>query len=707
MSHQRARPVQQPLQHLDSNIPWRQAVPREQACKRAQTEHDALCPICSAFMQGWDALRQQQHVNACLDGPSHACPSRWTALNGLPVASGQLASLQPPKLAQPRLLVSRPGPISQTSGHQGQQQQLSGRQAFNHASASARLRSPSQSQVVYVDHSNDASALPVRPRKRAKTQDSISPSLDWTLSHEASMASHNSARKAEGAQPMAASCQDNKLMHERCSAHPTVADYPACSTAPVSGSVQRTRQLPENSPAFAQPKAPAEAASQLAPRYMQNTISANPQQHTQPGCIALQASRSQAMVSSESWQPRHSGIVIPDSHDGHGSHACSHSDGFELCIGSVPLPTTRSVMQSSIHAAAGSTFTTNLRFGEHSHPGMLHDIQQSAADSAAVRSNDRFSSSSSQDSATPAPATSVDPCQGSASRSAPQLGSTCLNPPPLVVSQGNLRQILAPQPAPALLSGSQFVSPRHRPGLPTAILDSQMIRVQDRTLQPQPLGHARISTASALTTLLTGSQRIQAAEASSQDQSWSRTKELLLLSQLYPQVGALGHSHLHTESQCSGRSLTQRTQAQLLLNVQHPQAPLWRLSCSFHGSKCLLESRTQERKAQATADKAMLANVNALKSAASGSQPGVPRCDQLLWDAGLPLMPLQADAGMAEPTSKQVASSALLQELQAAQDIIQQLQAMQADMEPGCLADEIAAAQETVDRLVASTQAVS
>ncbi|KAK9865880.1 hypothetical protein WJX84_006493 [Apatococcus fuscideae] len=202
-----------------------------------------------------------------------------------------------------------------------------------------------------------------------------------------------------------------------------------------------------------------------------------------------------------------------------------------------------------------------------------------------------------------------------------------------------------------------------------------MIRVQDRTLQPQPLGHARISTASALTTLLTGSQRIQAAEASSQDQSWSRTKELLLLSQLYPQVGALGHSHLHTESQCSGRSLTQRTQAQLLLNVQHPQAPLWRLSCSFHGSKCLLESRTQERKAQATADKAMLANVNALKSAASGSQPGVP--------------------------------SALLQELQAAQDIIQQLQAMQADMEPGCLADEIAAAQETVDRLVASTQAVS
>lgn len=31
---------------------------------------------------------------------------------------------------------------------------------------------------------------------------------------------------------------------------------------------------------------------------------------------------------------------------------------------------------------------------------------------------------------------------------------------------------------------------------------------------------------------------------------------------------------------------------------------------------------------------------------------------------------------------------------------------MEAEMEPGALADEIAAAQETVDRLLASTQAV-
>ena len=46
----------------------------------------------------------------------------------------------------------------------------------------------------------------------------------------------------------------------------------------------------------------------------------------------------------------------------------------------------------------------------------------------------------------------------------------------------------------------------------------------------------------------------------------------------------------------------------------------------------------------------------------------------MLEDGGpAPTLPHGA-CGMAEPTSKQLASSALLQELQAAQDIIQQLQ---------------------------------
>ena len=60
----------------------------------------------------------------------------------------------------------------------------------------------------------------------------------------------------------------------------------------------------------------------------------------------------------------------------------------------------------------------------------------------------------------------------------------------------------------------------------------------------------------------------------------------------------------------AGCDLAQSTQAQMLLSLPPQQAALWSLSYSVHGSKCLLESRTHARKAQAAATKSLLGDVS-------------------------------------------------------------------------------------------------
>lgn len=59
----------------------------------------------------------------------------------------------------------------------------------------------------------------------------------------------------------------------------------------------------------------------------------------------------------------------------------------------------------------------------------------------------------------------------------------------------------------------------------------------------------------------------------------------------------------------AGCDLVQSTQAQMLLSLPLQQAALWSLSYSMHGGRCLLESRTHARKAQATAAKALLGDI--------------------------------------------------------------------------------------------------
>ena len=452
-------------------------------------------------------LQQQQHVNACLDGPLEACPSR-DGPKAVSAGSGQSATSEPHRLIQPRIPTGQLSLATQRQGQQGQLQQPSTRQLLQHHSSKPST-APNLPQPACVSPPSDPCALSMRPRKHARVQNRIFNRLERRLIHGAPSAGHASPRPS-GTGLASASSQHSTLQHSRSSVDHAVAADPACILAPASTLLagQHTDQMLDNRSSFSKPVANTGA---VQPQHLHTQEEArNSQQAMQPG-HALTQTRDRAGPSAALGQSRPSGMRHPYSHEGQdchkGSNACGHMEDADLS--SRPLHCGSSNMRLSLPIAGVTAAPKGASASR-----LQHAEQQSAA----VFQTDKATSCSTQAAAAPAIAIPDDACHVPASPSYSEIASHVATNLPRATSQttsqpdGSHRRVVswsAPQAA------SQATGLGCKLASQTASRGSQPISTQGLQLQSgaRPLS---INNGSAISTLLTGSQRMQAAEALSQ-----------------------------------------------------------------------------------------------------------------------------------------------------------------------------------------------
>ena len=307
-----------------------------------------------------------------------------------------------------------------------------------------------------------------------------------------------------------ASSQHGTLQHSRFSAGRAVAADPACILAPASTLLagQPTNQALDNRPVFSKLKANT-VAIQPQHHHTQEEEARNSQQAMQPRGAQTQPSAEPAAAIRQS---NPSGISHQHSHDNQdnlkGSNACGHSQDSGLA--GRPLHCGSSNMHASLPVAVGPAATTGA-----SPSRRPCAVQQSAA----VFPTDRASSCSTQAAVAPAVAIPDAACHVTAS---PSLSETAFHLPtrfPRPTSQttsqlDGLQCRMVSRSAPRAASQSTGIgcklssqaAPRG-----TQPISTQGLQLQSQTAQP-----FSIKSGSAISTLLTGSQRMQAAEALSQ-----------------------------------------------------------------------------------------------------------------------------------------------------------------------------------------------